>query len=224
MNIDISITTRTPRRLWFILPDDMLDPPVEREGKPMTCQYRPQKTINFTKELQEFIFNLNRSDNEARDRAVFAAYRDTWNTVGKFSDGCYNYITGEGDPNQPAKMELNIGMRANVISGVPVISDGTMGIPAGTSVLKIEVLDPANLPANISYFGNEHLIHHQIIGKGFVNGSQGRNPFIQMGARIIEPYKPCLTALISPVPLYIRTSELIEVIDAPNPYNPRWEW
>jgi len=224
INLRFTISIDKPRRLWWILPDDMLDPPVEREGKPMTCQYRPQKTINFTSELQNFIFGLNRSDNEARDHAAFAPYRDTWNTVGKFSDGCYNYITGEGDINQPAKMEVNIGMRANVVSGEPVISDGSMGIPAGIPVLKIEVLDPNNLPANISYFGNEHLVHHQIIGKGIANGSQGRNPFPQMGGRIVAPYKPCLTALISPVPLYIRMDELKEVASIPNPYNPAWLW
>lgn len=226
MQTTISITHPVRRRLWWILPDDMLSPPIEREGVPMTCQFRPRKTIPFTAELQNFIFSLNCSDNEARDRMAFQGYRDTWNTVGKVRDH-YNAITGEGDPNDLPKMELNIGIRCNVVSGEPVISDGTMGIPAGTPVLRIEALDPDNLPENISYPGNEHLIHHLVIGKGFVNGRQGINPFPQMGGRVVAPYLPSLTALISPVPLYIRMSELMELplgAPIPNPYNPAWIW
>lgn len=222
--ISFAERTQPARRLWWILPDDLLPAqyaPV-RSNVPMTCQYRPQKTIPFTDKLQNFIFNLNRSDNEARDRSVFQAYRDTWNTVGKVRDH-YNAITGEGDPNDLPTLELNIGMAGNVVSGIPMTSDGSMGIPSGTPVLQIETLNPDNLPTSISYVGNEHLIHHQTIIIGTMYGGQRkRNPFIQMGGRAIEPYLPCLTALISTVPLYIEMYKLKEVLDIPNPYNPEW--
>lgn len=215
------------RRLWYILPDDLLPPqyaPV-RSNVPLTCQYRPQRTIRFTSELQNFIFNLNRSDDEERDRGVFQAYRDTWNTAaGKIRDH-YNAITGEGDIGNLPALELNIGMAGNVVSGIPMISDGTMDIPMGTPVLQIETLHPDRLPVNMKYAGNEHFIHHQtIITGGIVGDQRQRNPFPQMGGRANHPYLPCLTALISPVPLYIEMAKLREVDIIPNPYNPVFDF
>jgi len=220
-----SITT-IPKRLWWLLPDDMLDPPIPAlsQGFPMIVRYSPEGTIKFTVKLQNFIFNLNRSDNEARDRMAFQGYRDTWNSNSKVRDH-YNAITGEGDPNDLPNMQLEIGAGGNVVSGTPEISDGHSGIRAGIPVLRLETLDPSNLPATISYKTHPHLIHHlTVIVPTQYNGFQKRNPFPQMGGRAIAPFLPSYTALISPIPLYIEMSKLREVSKIPNPYNPEWIW
>jgi hypothetical protein len=201
------------KTLWWIVPD------VGRNRVPLTCQFRPEHTGKFTPEMQNFVFNLNRSDNEIRDRLAFQGYRDTFNTRGKVRDH-YNAITKEGDPSDLPTVEYNIGFAGNVISGIEIVSDGSIGIRAGVKVLKIETIDVNNpLPCGVSYKTHPWLIHHEIICL-----YEKRNPFPQMGGKDIEPYLPCFTPLWSRAPLYIEMSKLKKVTDVPNPYNPEWSW
>jgi len=203
-----------PRSLWLIKPD------THRTGVPLTCQFRPEHTAPFTPDRQQFVFSLNRSDNEARDRQAFQGYRDTINTRGKVRDN-WNDILQEGDYTSMPTIEFNIGIRANVVSGVQVLSDGLSGIPKDVPVLQMDTIDINNpLPYGITYRTHPWLVHHEIIGL-----YEKRNPFIQMGGKAREPYRPCYTPLWSKGKMFIRMSELDEVPFGtliPNPYEPAW--
>lgn len=202
--------------LWWIIPD------TERTNVPLTCQFRPEHTAKFTAELQSFVFSFNHSDNDARDRLAFQGYRDTFNTRGKVRDH-YNAITGEGNPDDLPTIEFNIGFAGNVVTGTPMISDGSMGITAGVPVLKLVTIDVRNsLPVGLSYATHPYLIHHEIITLG-----TRRNPFIQMGGKERAPFRPCFTPLMSKGDMYIETSKLMPLplgTLPPNPYEPAWIW
>jgi len=203
-------------RLWWILPD------VNRTGVPLICQFRPEHTDKFTPERQQFVFSQNRSDDEARDRMAFQGYRDTFNTRGKVRDN-WNDITQDGNPASLPTLEFNIGFRANVVTGYPIISDGSMGYPSGTPLLRLETIDVNKpLPWGINWRSHPWLIHHEVITLHEI-----RNPFPQMGGRDRAPYRPCFTPLWSSRPMYIRMSELWEVPSnqkIPNPYFPEWRF
>lgn len=225
----LTIQRNVQRKLYWLLPDDLLFPPKpipEEVGFPQIVQYSPQRTIPFTKELQNFIFNLNRSDDEERDRQAFQGYRDTWNTTGKIHDH-YNAITDDGDPNDLPTYELNIGAGANVVSGTRELSSGVAetGIPKNTIILRLETLSLADLDGHYTYQTHPWLIHHlATIIPTVLDGIHRRNPFPQMGGRSIPPYLPSYTALISPTPLFIEMNKVSEVTTIPNPYWPPWNW
>lgn len=177
----------------------------------------------MTKHIQEFLFNLNRTDDEARDRDQFQDNYDTWATnEGKIRDGA-NYITGERlDLVDPRWSTLVMGR--NALCGVEMVSDGSFGITAGTPVLKVETLDPSNLPAGLSYETHPHLIHHcNIITDNKVDGLYQVNPF--KNARVTYPYKPTYYGLMASGSVYIPMWMLIKHpigTPLPSPYNPGW--
>lgn len=219
--------------LWWILPYDLQVPPtpVPEQGFPLVVNFYPKVTIPFTIKLQNYIFNLNRSDNEARDRMAFQGYMDTWNTTGKVRDH-YNAILNEGDPNDLPTWEAGgpVGIGANVVTGTPMISGGVAytGLPAGMLVLKMEVMHPDELIEGANYESHPWLIHHLVtIVPSQLEGINRRNPFPSMGGRIIPPYLPSYKAMISPVPLYIPMIKLRYIPESdpiPDPYWPPEKW
>lgn len=207
--------TSTPRPLWWIIPD------VERTQVPVTCQFRPEHSDQFTPDRQRFVMSLNRSGNTKRDNQAFQGYRDIFNTRGKVRDHWNEALQEQGsEPGMPT-LEFNIGFRANVVSGIPMVSNGKIGIPEGEEVLQLETININNLlPYGITYRTHPWLVHHEVICL-----YEKRNPVPQMGGKDISPYLPSYTPLWSKVKMYMRMSELKPVpfgAVIPNPYEPEW--
>lgn len=219
---------KRPGRLWWILPDDMRIPPRVRPAVPMTVQLRPEIRVPFTPDLQFDIRKLNDSGNKERDDAAFQEYRDTWNTASGKLWNHYNAVTDVGDPNNLPALECHIQFAGNVVWAEPEISDGSIGITKGMSIIKIHTIHPDDLHPEYTDQTHPWFIHHQVIIRPNLFGSyQMRNPFIQMGGKDRVPYRPCFTKLISPVPMFIRLSEVREVFEdeeLPEPYNPAWNY
>jgi len=217
-----------PGRLWWILPDDMRTPPRVRDAVPMTCQLRPETRIPFVPKLQFDIRGLNDSGNKARDDAAFEQYRDTWNTASGKLATHYNAITDVGDRTNLPALECHIQFAGNIVWAEPEISDGTIGIPRGVRVIRIHTIHPDDLHPEYTDKTHPWFVHHQVIIRPNLFGEfQMRNTFIQMGGKSKEPFRPCLTKLISPVDLFIRQDEVREVLEnepIPNPYNPVWDY
>lgn len=222
-----TLTYHPLRQYYVIRQDDQIDPALyQRNGlnRPMVFRMQTYRSIPFTKAMQEFMFTLNRTTDEDRDRHEFEDSFDTWATnEGKVRDGA-NYITGErltlGDPRWST-----LAMGRNVLCGEEMIANG-IAIQSGTPVLKIEHLDPYNLPTGLTYEAYPHLIHHcSIITANKVDGLYQVNPF--KSARIISPYKPTLYGLMAKGDVYIEMWKLIKHPlgqPLPNPYWPAFYW
>jgi hypothetical protein len=200
--------------------------PTALASAPIVFRLEVHRTIPMTREIQEYIFSFNRSDNDARDRRAFQGYCDTWATnYGKVRNGM-NYITGEyASASLPKWTNLVCGR--NVVCGEEMVSDGSYGIQSGIPVLRVETIDSNNLQPDISYETHPHLVHHcTIITSNIMeNGLRQVNPFPQMGGRATEPKLPCLYPLLSDRPVYIPMWMLIKLTPGsaiPNPYNPVW--
>jgi len=217
-----------PRQMYRIKQDDEIDPSLyTRPGydRPMVFRLHTHGTMPMTRTIQEFLFSLNRSDNEGRDRGVFSELYDTWATNYAKIRVNANYITGERlEMSLPKWTNLVIGR--NVICGTEMVSDGSHEIGYGIPILKVETLDPDNLPFGINPIGNEHVIHHcSVITSATYNDMRKVNPFIQMGGKIFPPYLPTRYALMSRVDVFIEMWMLEKLplgSALPNPYNPAW--
>lgn len=231
-NGGISVIDNPVKQYYLILADDQIpngkyDRPADNSlGFPMVFRLETHSTIKMTKEIQEYIFSFNRSDNERRDRMAFQGYCDTWATnYGKVRD-CANFITGE-NIFLPLPKWTNLVCGGNVICGEEMISDGSYGIRSGVRVLKVETIDSNNLISGLSYENSPHLIHHMtIIRPNTINGRLAVNPFPQMGGKSNEPYRPSYYPLMSPKPVYIEMVHLKKLelgSGIPNPYNPEWK-
>lgn len=220
-----------PLRQYYVgRQDDQIEPNLyTRPGlnRPMVFRMQTYGSFPMTEAVQKFLFDLNRTDDEERDRDQFADLYDTWSTnEGKIREGA-NFITGER-LDQPLPRWSHLYCGRNVFCGKETVADGTYDIPFGTRVLEVETLDPLNLPAGLSYETHPHLIHHcNIIVDNKVDGLYQVNPF--RSARVTPPYKPAYYGLMgkSGQRLHIEMWKLIKLplgTMLPNPYNPIWEW
>ena len=216
------------KQYYVIRQDDQIQKGLYKRtayNRPMVFRLEVHKSMPFTEPLQKFCFNLNRSDDESRDRHIFADCYDTWSTnAGKIRD-CRNYISGEG-VGKPDPKWANLVMGRNVVCGEEVVSDGSFGILNGVKCLMVETLNPDSLPSGITYKTHPHLIHHcNIINVASYNGLQKVLPFPQMGGKVKEPYMPVYYPLMSREKVYIPMWMLIKLpigSKIPNPYNPEW--
>lgn len=212
------------RQYYVIRQDDQIDPALYKRialNRPMVFRLQTYRSMWMTKKIQEFLFGLNRTNDEARDRAEFQDSYDTWGTnEGKIRDGA-NHVTGERLYLEDPRWSTLV-MGRNALCGVEMISDGSFGIKAGTPVLKVETLNPDALPSGMTYQTHPHLIHHcNIIVDSKVNGLYQVNPF--KTARVTPPYKPTYYGLMARGDVYIEMWMLIKHPlgqPLPNPYNP----
>jgi hypothetical protein len=217
------------KQYYFIRQDDQIEGGYDRPAlnRPMVFRLETHRSVPFTRFMQEYCFRLNRSDDEARDRRVFADCWDTWVTNARKVRDHANYITGERlEKDDPSWANLVMGR--NVICGDEVESNGTFGITAGVQCLRVRTLHPSVLPGGMTYESDPEYIHHcTIINSAMYAGLHKVLPFPQMGGKSTPPKRPVFYPLISDRAVYIPMAHLIKLPlggQIPNPYNPGWVW
>ncbi len=175
--------------------------------------------------MTEAVQRWLRALNPTTTNKQFADLWDTWATnSGKIRD-CHNYITGER-PDKPDPRWSYLYMGRNALCGEEVIADGSFAIKAGMPCLKVETLNPDNLPAGLTYKSHPHLIHHcNIITDHKVDGLYQVNPFLT--ARVTPPNQPVLYGLMAKTAVYVPMWMLYKHPlgePLPSPYQPSWSW
>jgi hypothetical protein len=170
-----------PLQLYRVKQDDEIPNFGNRDylsgGMPAVMRLSTYKTIKLTKAIQEFWYELNRSTDYTADIALWRGLTDkAWSNERKLRDHA-DHITGER-LDQPDPSYARLMCARNVVSGVETTAQG-IDLPTGTPVLRVDALDPDNLPWAISRAGNEHLLHiaTTITNVLAPNGLQIVNPF-----------------------------------------------
>lgn len=196
-------------------------------NRPMVFRLETYRNIPFTKKMQEFAFDLNRTGNLIYDKRVYPDCFDTWATnarrIREEDDrpGHADYINNERlDRDDPSWANLVMGR--NVLTGVEVMRGA---VPS----LHVNTLDSNNLPITpMTYETHPEFIHHCTIINDAMFGSIHKVlPFPQKGGKETEPKLPVYYPLMWDVPVYIPMWMLIKLpigAEIPNPYNPVWNW
>lgn len=215
------------KQYYYIRQDDQIQKGFYNRGalnRPMVFRMETYRTIPFNKQMQEYCFEINKTNDNGHDVKTFEDKWDTWITNERRirekegRPGHANYITGERlDKGDPSWATLVCGR--NVVCGEEIYYNGVKS-------LKVKTLNPDNLSSEITYETNPEFIHHcTIINDALYNGLHKVLPFPQNGGKSLFPYKPVYYPLMSKYPVYL-PMWLLEKLEIgkkiPNPYNPEW--
>jgi hypothetical protein len=187
--------------LFYLLGDRELPAGLakKRDRVPQTVRFIHywNGNIRYTDDLIEWMLALNPS----MSRSTWEGMSDAWNRSGeKFRDGERKY-----------PFEVGFACNTHLVKRRLVWAGG-LGVKPGTLMLELDTLHPDFLPDPESIIGSRYAIHLNTVAGEYVNPFSGRT------------FPPRLSALVSPVPLYIEAARCRAVGVAPNPYKPEWNW